>query len=306
MAQTTRVVKLAPAAAKQLLEQLREALPVDAEWRQVPHASFSVKSVGVVATCYTSGKLVVQGADPDLFLERFVGGAAPEPSKVASPNSGGGDAPLPLDRPTLGSDEAGKGDYFGPLVVAAVHATEADAKALSDLGVTDSKALSDSRARLLAGRLEELLDHRVVVVQPADYNRRHAAAGNLNVLLADLHAEALGDLAGRHPDAHTAVVDRFANEKVVAGALANRGIGFEQLIQVPRAERHAAVAAASILARAAFLDGLDACAEACGTDLHKGAGEPVDVAARRVVAIGGEGLLGTVAKLHFKNTGRVL
>ena len=106
MAQTTRVVKLAPAAARALLDQLREALPLDAEWRSVPHASFSVKALGVVATCYTSGKLVVQGPDPDTFLGRFVAGSTAEPSKADAAAGGEGDAPLPLDRPTLGSDEA--------------------------------------------------------------------------------------------------------------------------------------------------------------------------------------------------------
>ena len=303
MTQETRVLKVDTATARELEARLQEALPT-AEWRNTPHARFALKADGVVVTCYTSGKLVVQGRDLDTFAGRFLGELAPAAPRERS--KGKDDADMPLDRRTVASDEAGKGDYFGPLVVAAVHATPDDAAALEEAGIADSKTLSDDRAHRLRGIVERQLDHAIRVVPPEEYNRRHREKGNLNLLLAELHADVLGELVGRHRDAEVAIVDRFGAEAEVARQLHDRiGVAMP-LEQVPRAERHLAVAAASILARSAFLEGLAACSDACGTDLHKGAGPPVDTAARRVVEIGGRDLLATVAKLHFRNTARVL
>ncbi len=300
MTQETRVYKIAPAAAAALQTSLRDGIP-HAEWRTAPHARFALKADGVVVTCYTSGKLVVQGSELNVFAARFLDDLPQAPSK----GSKKGDPELAFDVVTVGSDEAGKGDYFGPLVVAAVRAAPEDAAWLAELGVTDSKALSDDRARRLAGLIEERLDFEVVRLGPEDYNARHASCGNVNVLLGAMHAEALAALLTRNDDVEQVVVDRFGEEKHVATPLRARVPRLPRIIQVPRAERHPAVAAASVIARAAFLDGLAACSDDAGTDLHKGAGEPTDVAARRVFAIGGRELLAKVAKMHFKNTQRV-
>jgi len=299
--QETRVYKVSPASAAALEGSLRDGLPF-AEWRTAPHARFALKADGIVVTCYTSGKLVVQGADLTTFADRFLGDLAQAKAKGAKP----GDPELTFDVVTVGSDEAGKGDYFGPLVVAAVRAAPEDAAWLAELGVTDSKALSDERSKRLAGLIEERLDFEVIRLGPEDYNARHASCGNVNILLGAMHAEALAALLARNADVGQAVVDRFGEERHVVTPLRARVERLPKIIQVPRAERHPAVAAASVIARAAFLDGLAACSDAAGTDLHKGAGEPTDIAARRVFAIGGRDLLAKVAKMHFKNTQRVV
>jgi ribonuclease HIII len=299
VSQETRVLKVGPAQAAALETRLRGGLPPEAEWRPVPHARFSVKALGTVVTCYTSGKLVVQGRDLDTFAARFFDDFTPVAGKA---QVDGGDPDLPFDVVTIGSDEAGKGDYFGPLVVAAVRAGPDDAAWLAEIGVADSKVLADDKARRLAGQIEARLDHQIVRLDPPAYNARHAAVRNVNIVLGALHAEAIAALLGRHADVRLALVDRFGDERHVADPLRARVPVLPRIVQVPRAERHPAVAAASVLARAAFLDGLQDCSEACGTDLHKGAGEPTDVAARRVFAIGGRALLETVAKMHFKNT----
>lgn len=295
----TRVYELEPAAAARLEVSLRERLPPQAEWRDVPHAAFSVRAEGVVLTCYRSGKLVLQGRGLEVFEERFL---ADVPRRT--PRAGGRRGP-DTTAPSTGSDEAGKGDYFGPLVVAAVRIEEADVAWLQELRAADSKTLADASVVRMAGAIERRLAHAVVSLPPPEYNRRYRATPNLNTLLAELHAEALGAIEGREPN-EPIVVDRFAAEEVLLSALRARGVRTGQVVQVPRAESHAAVAAASILARAAFLEGLAACARECATELPKGAGTAVDAAARRVVAIGGKALLERVAKLHFKNTARVL
>jgi ribonuclease HIII len=299
LSQQTIVLQVDAAGAATLAETLRTQLPADAQWRPVPHARFSVKSGSVVLTCYLSGKVVVQGVGAADFLARMI------------PNFAAADATsdaLPIDVSTIGSDEVGKGDYFGPLVVAAVVVHPDQAKALVELGVADSKRLGDERMQRMAGALERLLPHRVEQLEPEAYNTAYATTPNVNELLADLHVRALTPLVREHPDA-IVVVDRFANESLLARRFAAAVPplpGIEtRLRQIVRGERHPAVAAASILARVAFLDGLKRCSEACATDLHKGAGAVVDEDARRVHAIGGAALLRKIAKLHFKNSNRV-
>jgi len=295
--QETRVFAgIDPPRAAELRAALQRSLPPDADWRPTPHASFSVRAEGVVVTCYHSGKLVVQGSGLDAFLARHLPDLAT--AEPAAPD------PLPMAGVTLGSDEAGKGDYFGPLVVAAACVAPEQEARLRAAGITDSKKLRDERAATLAGLLEREVDHEYVVLMPEHYNAAHARAGNLNVLLAEMHARALARLYARQPAATAIVVDRFAHESVLDAALARALSRHPPLLQVAGGERHVAVAAASVLARARFLAGLQECSDACGVDLVKGAGPPVDPVARRVLAIGGRELLGKVAKLHFQNTAR--
>lgn len=297
MSQQTLVYQVDAATAERLRQELQAHLPPDAAWRRQPHARFAVASMGVVVACYLSGKLVVQGRDAEAFAARFLGGIARAPSGgMAAPSHRGA---------LIGSDETGKGDYFGPLVVAAAFVGEGDAKALTELGVTDSKNLSDERMRRIVGALERQLDHEIVVLPPAEYNARYASTPNVNVLLAELHARALAPLIGRHPGVPV-LVDRFAaDDALLQNAVARRAPDAPTIAQRPRAESELAVGAASILARIAFLEGLAACAQECGSDLPKGAGAPVDAAARRVHRIGGLDLLGKVAKVHFRNTRKI-
>lgn len=292
----TRVFKLTMPAAERLAQRLRESLPA-AEWRTVDHARFAVKADGVNLVCYTSGKVVVQGRSLEPFCARFLAdipvAAAAEPV-----------AELSFDGPTVGSDESGKGDYFGPLVVASVFAEPAAAAELAAMGVADSKTLTDLRMFPMADRIERLLDCEVRVLPPTDYNARWSQARNVNHVLADLHVDAIAALLKRHPGG-SVIVDRFGDAELIASRLRNRQATPGRLIVVPKAEAHPVVAAASIVARVHFLEGLKRCGEDAARELHKGAGTEVDRIARAVFADGGEALLRRVAKLHFANTSRI-
>ncbi|GAB4160708.1 MAG: ribonuclease HIII [Planctomycetota bacterium] len=293
---STVVLSVSRVEAAALKEELRRKLPIDAEWRRVDHALFAVKADGVVLVCYESGKLVLQGKGIDSFRARYLAGIGSEP-----------DPPEPriaFDGPTIGSDEAGKGDYFGPLVVAAVFAGLDRAAELEAMGVSDSKRLSDARMMPMAEHIEREFDVEIRELDPPAYNARYRADPNVNHLLADLHAEALVALLARHPEA-SVVVDRFGREELVASRLRGRGATPRRLLQVPRAEAHPVVAAASVVARVRFLEGMRRCSDECGVELHKGAGSPVDAVAREVFAVGGAGLMSRVAKLHFRNSERV-
>lgn len=207
---------------------------------------------------------------------------------------------LDLHTIAIGLDEAGKGDYFGPLVVAAVAASEAE---LSGLNIVESKKISDKRAINLAAELHTRFPVEVIAVLPPKYNELYAKLRNLNALLAWCHARALENLLGRVPSAKV-IADQFAAPHVLKKALMERGREAE-LLQLHRAEAHTVVAAASVVARAEFLTRLQALGKKWNVDLPKGAGTPVDAAAREIWAKGGKELLGQVAKLHFKNTQKI-
>jgi ribonuclease HIII len=212
---------------------------------------------------------------------------------------------LPAAACWVGSDESGKGDYFGPLVVAAVALTSENWRVLVELGVQDSKNLSDARALALSAAIRDAFPNEVVAIMPKRYNELWAKFGNVNRLLAWAHARAIENVIERVPDATAAVADQFGDESLIRNALFEQGRGV-QLVQMPRAERDPAVAAASILARAAFLRRLDQLGREVGVRLPKGASPAVEATARALVASRGPGVLDGVAKKHFKTTRRVL
>jgi ribonuclease HIII len=212
---------------------------------------------------------------------------------------------FPAEPGRVGSDESGKGDFFGPLVIAAFFLPEGQDEVLRELGVKDSKRTSDARCRELAGTLKRAYPfHSVVAIGPEKYNELWAKLRNLNRLLAWGHARAIENVLERVP-AGRAVTDQFGDEKFVRGALLKRGREIE-LVQMPRAEEDPAVAAASILARAEFLTRLDGLSRDAGVDLPKGASAQVEAAAARLVREKGPDILDKFAKTHFKTTVRVL
>lgn len=204
----------------------------------------------------------------------------------------------------LGTDESGKGDYFGPLVIAAFFCPEGQEPVLAQLGVRDSKTLSDRKAAELAATLKAGYPSSVVAVGPEKYNELYGKFRNLNKLLAWGHARAIENVL-EQIDARRVVTDQFGDERFVRQALLTRGRTIE-LEQRPRGEADPAVAAASILARAEFLRRLASLSAEWGLELRKGAGPPVEAAAAAFVARYGAEALGRVAKLHFKTTGRIL
>jgi ribonuclease HIII len=202
--------------------------------------------------------------------------------------------------PRIGIDESGKGDYFGPLVIAAVFVdptAEADLKLMQ---VRDSKKVSDGRVLELAPDIRQVCRHSLVAIGPQRYNELYAKIKNLNHLLAWGHARALENLL-RQVDCTLAISDQFGNERLILNALQEKGKRI-QLVQRTRAETDLAVAAASIAARAEFLLRLQRLSHEVGTTLPKGASPAVELAARMIVKKHGQDRLGSVAKLHFKTT----
>ena len=211
---------------------------------------------------------------------------------------------FPAEPGRIGTDESGKGDFFGPLVVAAFFMPEGHESALRELGVKDSKRTSDRRCREIAEVLKKGYVHSIVSVGPEKYNALYEKLRNLNRLLAWAHARAIENILERVP-AGKAVTDQFGDERFVREALLKKGRAID-LVQMPRAEEDPAVAAASILARAEFLTRLRFLSKDIGADLPKGASALVEAAAVKLVREKGPAILDKVAKTHFKTTARVL
>lgn len=204
----------------------------------------------------------------------------------------------------IGIDESGKGDYFGPLVIAAVFVDATTQGELKLMEVRDSKKISDGRILEMAPDIKTICPHSVIAIGPQKYNELYAKIKNLNRLLAWGHAKALENLLERVP-CERAISDQFGNERLILNALQDKGRTIV-LEQRTKAESDLAVAAASILARAEFLLRLKRLSNEVGTTLPKGASPTVELAARMVIKKHGQDRLGDVAKLHFKTTQAVL
>jgi ribonuclease HIII len=204
----------------------------------------------------------------------------------------------------IGIDESGKGDYFGPLVIAAVFVDATTQGELKLMAVRDSKKISDGRILEMAPDIKTICPHSVIAIGPQKYNELYAKIKNLNRLLAWGHAKALENLL-EHVPCERAISDQFGNERLILNALQEKGRTIV-LEQRTKAESDLAVAAASILARAEFLLRLKRLSNEVGTTLPKGASPTVELAARMVIKKHGQDRLGHVAKLHFKTTQAVL
>jgi ribonuclease HIII len=211
---------------------------------------------------------------------------------------------FPAEKGHIGTDESGKGDYFGPLVVAGLFLPEKQESVLRELGVRDCKKISEGRVRELSEALKKGYKHSLVVIGPQKYNELYEKLRNLNRILAWAHSRAIENIL-EVVDCSLAITDQFGNKLFVQNALMKKGKSIE-LIQKTKAEEDLAVAAASILARAEFLKRLYFLSKDVGVDLPKGSSPLAEEAGVKLVELKGAKVLDQVAKKHFKLTPRIL
>jgi len=267
---------------------------------------------------FNNGKLTIDGREP-LFseinnqIQDLLGYSAlsQDPSEKKLEEQIEAVKAINLGNQWIGTDEAGKGDYFGPLVGAAVLLDSNLADRLSKIGVKDSKQLSDKRNIELASKIINICGKRaqVVLVPPARYNQLYKQfkqeGKNLNTLLAWVHTRALDDLLSIFPqDQITVIIDKFADEEYIKNKLLENARRTNlNLVQLPKAEANLAVAAASILARAQFLNWLEKTSQQYHLSLPKGSSNPkISQIARQIIENYGQEKLAEIAKLHFKTT----
>lgn len=271
-----------------------------------PHCLYAANRGKVNVLVYQKGpKVLVQGKETTDFVTNLL-----EPLVLGEAELGYEEVHHPeMYQPHIGVDESGKGDFFGPLVIAGVYVDAAVARGLREAGAVDSKRItSDAKIEQVAQAIRAVpgLKWEVVQINPERYNALYEKFGNLNRLLAWGHAKIIELLLERVPDCPRAVSDQFANPAVLKKALQAKGQQID-LVQRTKAESDPAVAAASILAREKFILWLRETGQQLGGQpLPKGVSAQVKESARTLLQIRGHDILAKTAKLHFKTTQEVL
>ena len=244
-----------------------------------------IKNEDLTISIYTSNKVVFQGNDAHFYASAL----------------------MHKDTAMAGSDEVGTGDYFGPVCVCACIVEEKDYELLNQLKVDDSKKITDEVILNVAPQLMANLKHSLLILDNEKYNRAHERC-NLNEMKAKLHNQAYVNLLHKgYSIPSAAYVDQFEPESAYFRHLVNEKEVYHQLTFETKAEsKYIAVAAASMIARYAFIKSMEKMSEFYHFDFPKGAGDIVDVAAKKFVESHSMDELGKVAKLHFKNTEKLI
>jgi ribonuclease HIII len=259
------------------------------------HTIFCAKKQGVTAVLYTSGKLVVQGKEMKPFIEFYL-----EPEILHSLDFSHPHANADKTE-RIGVDEAGKGDYFGPLSIGAVYIQANQFDELIKLGIKDSKKIQDDLILKMAEKINQICQVESIVIFPQKYNELYQQFKNLNYLLAWGHSKAIENLHAK-TGCHKVILDQFAASKsVIDQAISRKGLKLD-VHQMHKAEQDLAVAAASIVARAGFLNGLKKLQTQYQIDFPKGASSIVKQIANEFIQKYGKERLHEVAKIHFKTT----
>jgi len=298
---TLYTTPLTPQQAKTLREILqREGW----EFSEKQYTLYFAQKNKLTAAVYEKGpKLVLQGKGTQEFVQFTL-----EPEVLGEAKLGYEEVHNPeMFSPHFGIDESGKGDFFGPMVIAGVYTDASIVKRLADAGIQDSKRIgSDKRIRDLAKIIKNTpgAAHTVVMIGPESYNRMMARNGNVNRVLAWGHARAIENLLEARPECPRSLSDQFGNPQLIKRALLEKGRAIE-LQQRTKAESDIAVAAASILARERFIDWMDATGRTYGCKIPRGASAEVKEVAKKIIAAHEPLILEKLAKTHFKTAAEV-
>ena len=297
--------------ANQAKELYKYLIENNFELSERQYARFFASKPGLSVILYNNLKLVVQGKDAREFMEFVV-----EPF-ILQKATIGYEKVLDSDYylPRIGVDESGKGDYFGPLCIAAVYVNEEVIKLWEGegVGVRDSKQItSDSSLKKIALIIKKTSGciASVVPIGNEAYNRLYEKLGNVNKILAWGHSRVIENLLEKkellNPAPQLVICDQFANrEEVIKNSLMSLGRQIK-IVQKHKAESDIAVAAASIMARYEFITRLDKMKNEYGFDFPRGCSEQTEKIASEFVKKCGVDMLKKVAKLHFKTTNKVV
>lgn len=276
-----------------------------------PGSIFNAKTNNCTITAYKSGKVLFQGAGSKSEASKW---GSPVESKKSESTSGHvvrSHLPANFERlSVVGSDEVGTGDYFGPMTVVAAYVAKEQIPLLIELGVKDSKNLKDDKIIEIAKQIKDIVPHSLLSLHNEKYNMLQQKGMSQGKIKALLHNQAIGHVLGKiapiKPEA--ILIDEFAKENVYYNYLKGQSIVHRENVYFStKAEGvHLAVAAASIIARYAFVRHFENLSKKAGFTLPKGAGPGVDKAAARLILEKGEASLPQFVKLHFANTEKAL
>ena len=287
---------------------------------KVPQYSFFQADDGdTVVTLYTSGKAVFQGNDADIASEYWIetekinsGTAIVTNSEKKSKTTLKSDIKkednIYHNINSVGSDEVGTGDYFGPIIVTSTYVTKDDIAYLDELGVMDSKKISDEKIMKIAPLIAKRVKYKSVILNNLDYNKYHSHDYNMNKIKAILHNKVLYQMINEeHPKYDYIIVDEFAKENRYYEYIKDAKEIQRNITFMTKAEdKCLSVACASIISRYLFIKEFDKICDNLHIPLPKGAGKEVDIIGQEIVEKYGENKLKEVAKLNFMNTSRIL
>lgn len=273
--------------------------------KKIPYAIFQAQEEDTVITLYESGKAMFQGTSAD--VDAAMWGTVLDNTKEKQEEQKKKDLKY-HNCSSVGSDEVGTGDYFGPIVVTAAYVKKEDVERLEKLGVGDSKKITDEKIKKITPELIKIVKYRSMILTNKEYNEKYTKDINMNKIKAILHNKVLYQLMTEEkPNVDYIVVDEFAREKRYYEYLEGIPNIQRNITFMTKAEdKNLAVASASIISRYIFLKEFDKLCDSIHIPIPKGAGKDVDEIGEEVVEKYGEDKLKEIAKFNFKNTDRIL
>lgn len=276
------------------------------------YAKWQAKDGDTVITLYESGKVVFQGKDADIASDFWIATEKINSGKVDVKNSAS-KVKKEINKKqvnqkvyyssSIGSDEVGTGDYFGPIVVTASYVKKDSIPALENLGVKDSKKLSDEQILELVPKFINKVEYESIILSNSDYNKHYSQDLNMNKIKAILHNKVLFKLSSRIKDYDFIIVDQFAEPYLYFNYLKDSSNIVRNITFMTKGEdKSLAVATASLISRFIFIKEFNKLSDSLGITLPKGSGTNVDNIAKLIVKKYGTVKLNDIAKLNFKNT----
>lgn len=279
-----------------------------------PYAIFQVKDFDCVTTLYESGKVMFQGIGADIEAsfwteqERVLNGKIIDiSSKDKKDKDKKEEKKIFINDDTVGSDEVGTGDFFGPLVVTASFVSKKDIAYLTELGVRDSKKLTDDRIMEIGEEIIKKISHTTIVLSNKEYNDAQKNNNNMNKIKAVLHNKCLLSVIEKEAGKYNKiVVDQFEPPRSYYGHLSGIPKVVKNITFMTKAEDQCmSVAASSIISRYIFLKEMKRMSKEIGVELPLGAGVIVDEVGSNIVKNKGDAILYSIAKMNFKNTDKI-
>ena len=307
--QTTITLKVCDKTKNEMIEFFddlkREKTP--------PYAVFQAKDGDTVVTLYESGKVVFQGLDADLCsdfwiaTEKINSGKAEATDSRERKEKEKTTKEIPLRINSIGSDEVGTGDYFGPIVVTASYVSKDNIDFLLDLGVKDSKKLTDQQILKIVPSIIKKIPYQTFILRNEEYNNHKNNNINMNQMKAILHNKVLYELKQKNYQYDYIVVDQFEPPKSYYNHISKSTRRVQDIFFLTKAEDQClSVACSSLISRYIFLKEMDKLSNELGMSLPKGANPMVDEVCKKIVSKYGRDKLNVVAKLNFKNTDKIL
>lgn len=276
-----------------------------------PYSVFQAKDYDCVTTLYNSGKLMFQGIGADIEAsywieqERILNGRIIDPNQKKEKKTDSS-AKTFFNENTIGSDEVGTGDFFGPIVVSATYVAQENIPFLIELGVKDSKKITDEKILKIAPLIIKKIPYTTYILNNQSFNEHWSENTNMNKIKAILHNKVLVSMQNKGYPYTKIVVDQFVYPKKYFEHIKEAKEKVTNITFVTKAEdKCLAVACASIISRYVFIGEMRKISASMGIDIPKGAGPKVDEVGRAIVKKYGWEKLSEIAKMNFKNAEKI-